>query len=78
MPGWNSYQKPSEYSFQRTKFNSNLNDRAKKNVGLKWDKLLYLEIIKLYEGAVQNLFPLQLNITEQNGLVIWLKQEMKK
>jgi len=39
---------------------------------------LYLEIIKLYEGAVQNLFPLQLNITEQNGLVIWLKQEMKK
>ena len=41
-----------------------LNDRAEKNIGPKWDKLLYLEIIKLYEGGLQNFFPLQLNITE--------------
>jgi len=36
-----------------------------------------LEIIKSYEGAVQNFFPLQLNVTEQNALVMWLKQETK-
>jgi hypothetical protein len=35
---------------------------------------LHSEIIKLYEGAVQISSFLQLNITEENGLAMWLKE----
>lgn len=35
---------------------------------------MHSEIIKLYEGAVQISSFLQLNITEENGLAMWLKE----